>query len=186
MIEFLKLLGIFCIIPAIVYYLFCSILGCRKIKKKTKLIPFDVNKAKAGAKVVTKNGFDVRIVAYDREDKSYPIIALVKKSDGFEKVMKYTECGYCNWPTCNGELDLFIKEEIKTRRMTNQEFSWWLRDHPEEHREYYFDGEYYRGVVVRSQFDHNKGSEDKEVRAGYYIRKNGGEWQEPELELDDR
>ena len=81
MIEFLKLLGIFCIIPAIVYYLLCSILGCRKIKKKTKLIPFDVNKAKAGAKVVTKNGFDVRIVAYDREDKSYPIIALVKKSD---------------------------------------------------------------------------------------------------------
>ena len=69
--------------------------------------------------------------------------------------------------------------------MTNQELSWWLRDHLEEHREYYFDGKYYRGVV-RSQFDYNKGSEDKEVRAGYYIRKNGGEWQEPELELDDR
>lgn len=179
MIEFLKLLGIFCIIPAIVYYLLCSILGCRKIKKKTKLIPFDVNKAKAGAKVVTKNGFDVRIVAYDREDKSYPIIALVKKSDGFEKVMKYTECGYCNWPTCNGELDLFIKEEIKTRRMTNQELSWWLREHPEEHREYCLEGE----TCVCFNYTYNSGYSNEEVDEHIRIRKNGGEWIIPFIDV---
>lgn len=38
---------------------------------KTKLVPFDIEKAKHGAKVVTRNGYHVRILCYDLEDTNF-------------------------------------------------------------------------------------------------------------------
>lgn len=46
---------------------------------KTK--PFNIEEAKAGAKVVTRDGRNVRIIAYDRKDRGkniQPIIALIE------------------------------------------------------------------------------------------------------------
>lgn len=62
--------------------------------------------------------------------------------------------------------------------MTHQELSWWLRDCPEEHREYGFcDDE-----GVRYFHTYRKDSADKEVGKEYRIRRNGGEWEEPLVE----
>ena len=71
-----------------------------------------------------------------------------------------------------------IEKETKTRRMTNQELSWWLRDHSEEHREWC-------SVLAEhaySVYDYHSIEADFEVSENIRIRKNGGEWMEPLIE----
>jgi len=47
--------------------------------KKTKLIPFDVQKAKDGAKVVTRDGRNVRIGFFNlKGNNSYPFVGAVE------------------------------------------------------------------------------------------------------------
>lgn len=88
---------------------------------------------------------------------------------------KIKEEGY-EWDSDKKELHKI--EEVKKRRMTHQELSWWLRDCPEEHREYSFcDDE-----GVRYFHTYRKDSADKEVEKEYRIRRNGGEWEEPLIE----
>ena len=88
---------------------------------------------------------------------------------------KMKEAGY-EWNSDKKELHKI--EEVKKRRMTHQELSWWLRDCPEEHREYGFcDDE-----GVRYSHTYRKDSADKEVEKEYRIRRNGGEWEEPLIE----
>lgn len=88
---------------------------------------------------------------------------------------KMKEAGY-EWNSDKKELHKI--EEVKKRRMTHQELSWWLRDCPEEHREYSFcDDE-----GVRYFHTYRKDSADKEVEKEYRIRRNGGEWEEPLIE----
>jgi len=103
---------------------------------------------------------------------------------------KMKEAGY-EWNSDTKELkkiDVDMAEKkIKTRRMTNQELSWWLRDCPDEHREYMYKSKadepnvhiIYPYCVIEA---------DEEVDADIYIRRNGGEWEEPlveELESSD-
>lgn len=84
-----------------------------------KLVPFDLEKVKTGAKVVTRNGLSARIVDYKVNDKDYPVLGLVA-IEGKENSYKFTINGkfYINKDYA---LDLFIEEEINFRRMTNQE-----------------------------------------------------------------
>ena len=52
--------------------------------------PFNLEQAKAGAPVCTRDGRPVRIVCYDMGSKgSYPILALVKDEDGVEDPAVY-------------------------------------------------------------------------------------------------
>lgn len=45
-------------------------------KPTVRVIPFDIEKAKQGAKVVTRDGYDVRVLCYDSKvNKDNPIIA---------------------------------------------------------------------------------------------------------------
>ena len=61
-----------------------------------KLKPFDLEKARQGAKVVTRDGRNVRIICWDREESTYPIVALVKDQDGTEEDTEtYTLDGAC-------------------------------------------------------------------------------------------
>lgn len=75
-----------------------------------KLKPFDLEKAKQGAKVVTRDGRPVRIICWDKSDDydMYPIVALVMNKDGVEDIVEtYTLDGAC----VEGEkldLDLFM------------------------------------------------------------------------------
>lgn len=76
------------------------------MKFKTK--PFDLEKAKAGAKLVTRRGIPARIVCYDAKG-DYPVIAIVDEDDE-EIPRNYTVCGrYSRFG--QSQEDLFIVEE---------------------------------------------------------------------------
>lgn len=71
------------------------------MKKKKQMKEFDIEKAKAGAPVCTRDGRSVRIICFDFQeygmkeaDEKYPIIALVKEDKG-ERVFVYRESGKC-------------------------------------------------------------------------------------------
>lgn len=51
------------------------------METKIELLPFDIEKAKAGADIVTEDYDPVRIICYDRIGDA-PIVALVKSKDG--------------------------------------------------------------------------------------------------------
>ena len=74
---------------------------------KTK--PFDLEAAKAGAKLVTRNGRPARIICYDRKDESYTILALIDY-DGNEEYWSFTNDGRFNKGEV-GERDLLILQE---------------------------------------------------------------------------
>ena len=87
--------------------------GNTKEQKPTvRIVPFDIEKAKQGAKIVTRDGHDVRILCYDRHSDIYPIVAIVQSKDSREdEIISYTTDGkYFNDDDETGD-DLFIKEE---------------------------------------------------------------------------
>ena len=51
--------------------------------------PFDIELAKAGHPVCTREGESVRIVCYDRKNTKYPIMALIDKGE-YENHCSYT------------------------------------------------------------------------------------------------
>lgn len=54
--------------------------------------PFDLEAAKAGEKVVTRDGRAVRIICFDVKDM-WPIVALITETDGQEKIQGNLENG---------------------------------------------------------------------------------------------
>ena len=66
-------------------------------EKKLNLKPFDIQKAREGKPVCTRDGRKARIIAFDRrlfyKNVSYPILALVECSDGEDDVCGYSEKG---------------------------------------------------------------------------------------------
>lgn len=68
-----------------------------------------------------------------------------------------------------------IKPEKKTRRMTNQELADWLRDCPQEHREWKYAG----SDIVYVVFDYHEDDANEEIASDIFIRHNHGEWEEP-------
>ena len=84
---------------------------------KIKRIPFDAEKAKKGAKVVTRNGLPVRIGLYDVKGASFPISGAVTEDDT-EVVRSFTKEGRHYAFNVDSDYDLFIEEEEeeKTRR----------------------------------------------------------------------
>ena len=71
--------------------------------------PFDLEAAKSGAAVCTQNGKSVRIVAFDRLDSIYPIIALIKYDVG-ESVTCFTAGGKLVDNNDKSGLDLVMYE----------------------------------------------------------------------------
>lgn len=81
-------------------------------------IPFDIEKAQAGAKVVTRDGRTVRIVAYDL-DSRYPICAIIRAQNGSEYPEVYLKSGRYDEDEIENDCDLFIEEESKYRPYAN-------------------------------------------------------------------
>lgn len=75
----------------------------------SKLKPFDLEAAKAGAKVVTRSGKPVRILCFDRKDNQYPIVGLVNFDHG-EQMVAFTINGKFSDNIPSG-YDLFIVPE---------------------------------------------------------------------------
>ena len=157
-----------------------------KTKQQFKLIPFDLSKAETpenpgGLEVVTRdNKCRIRILCTDRKDQTgrYPIIALYSYSDGGEEYYsKWQRSGKYVGVGDDGEswMDLFLKQPVKSRRMTNRELSWWLQEHLEEHRECMHKDDRW----ISSNFKYNSDNAEEEVPVSILIRSNGGEWKEP-------
>lgn len=76
--------------------------------------PFDLEKAKAGAKVCTRDGRSARIICFDRKQQTYPIVALIQ-----HEFKKYEEdlTTHCKdgkrCPTLEQREDLFMAPEKK-------------------------------------------------------------------------
>ena len=78
---------------------------------KTKLIPFDAEKAKNGAKVVTRNGLPVKILDYPVKNEDSPILGLIL-IEGKEFPKLFTKNGNHYSDCTESRLDLFIEEEV--------------------------------------------------------------------------
>ena len=83
------------------------------IMKETKLKPFDLAKALAGEKVVTRDGKSIRIICSDKKG-TYPIIGLMKGEEEEEEVYSFTLCGSYNKDLKNHSYDLFMAP-VKTK-----------------------------------------------------------------------
>lgn len=79
---------------------------------KAKLIPFDIEKVKDGAKVITRCGYPAMVMI--GSDKTYPVRAIVKTEEG-SFTYSFTVAGKF-WVSENeSDLDLFIEEEEKEK-----------------------------------------------------------------------
>lgn len=105
-----------------------------------------------------------RKVIYFNENKhaNYPIIAL---SENGAIPSNYRHCAEI--------------EEPKTRRMTNQELSRWLREKPT--REY----KYLTSDFICCDYDYREENQDKEAHEDILIREDDGEWREPLVEVEE-
>ena len=146
---------------------------------KTKRIPFDINKAQAGAKVITRDGRLVKeLDCFDCEGNSHPIIAYVQEENGLT-TYGFTKNGTFNiHEEIKSPHDLFIEEEEKTRLMTHQELADWLRKCPEECREFKYKG----NSAVIAYHDYYENEANTPVH-DVLIRRSHGEWMEPQMEV---
>lgn len=69
--------------------------------------PFDIEAAKAGAKVITRDGRDIRIICFNMSGSAYPIVALVCNQDGDENLRTFRRDGVYYPGSVNNE-DLFM------------------------------------------------------------------------------
>lgn len=69
--------------------------------------PFDLESAKNGAKLCTRDGRSARIICYDA-DNSYPLVALIKDKDGKECISTLTIEGklFSSYSVSNSDLFL--------------------------------------------------------------------------------
>ena len=88
-------------------------------EKKLNLKPFDIQKARTGKPVCTRDGRKARIICFDYngETGDYPIVALVHYNKGnkcYERVLKYTSDGLFNkYRDCQHDDDLMMLPEKK-------------------------------------------------------------------------
>lgn len=93
---------------------FCGKPGCTWPEKEsntmTTLIPFDLEAAKAGAPVITRDGSSVRIVCWDRVGCATIMALVMNKLGDLESPCFYTRNGVCFAPTipCSKQFDLFM------------------------------------------------------------------------------
>ena len=79
-------------------------------EKKLNLKPFDIQKAREGKPVCTRDGRNVRIICFDAKG-DYPIVALIE-SGNIEGVQQYMIDGHCTkaMSECYGDYDAPRKE----------------------------------------------------------------------------
>ena len=81
-------------------------------EKKLNLKPFDIQKAREGKPICTRDGRKARIICFDLKDKDYPIAAAVQNKDGDESIRTYTAEGIYDKGEISG-FDLMMLPEKK-------------------------------------------------------------------------
>ena len=86
----------------------------REINKEptVRIIPFDIEKAKQGAKVVTRDGHDVRILCYSSRNanSTQPIVSEIDKGEDV-MLTTHAEDGTFLFNKSKSDYDLMIEEE---------------------------------------------------------------------------
>ena len=73
--------------------------------------PFNLEEAKAGKPVCTRDDKPARIICFDRKIKNcYPLLVLITNNDNYEECYSYTADGKFNYAD-ESDLDLFMASE---------------------------------------------------------------------------
>ena len=99
-------------------------------EKKLNLKPFDIQKAREGKPVCTRDGRKARIICFDVKGSMYPIIALIEESEG-EKLCSYMP---------NGRSYKNEKECIDNLMMLPEKKEGWINVYNADTTFYYVDG----------------------------------------------
>lgn len=75
--------------------------------------PFDLEKAKAGASICTRERAKARIVCFDADNDRFPIVALLKGDNGKEYPASFTKEGRFSNGEVDSSKDLFMVGEKK-------------------------------------------------------------------------
>ena len=80
---------------------------------KPTLAPFDINLAKQGKPVCTRDGRKARILCYDfKQNEEYPILVAVENKDGKECALLYSNDGISEmYKSSNNELAMFLEKK---------------------------------------------------------------------------
>ena len=120
--------------------------------------PFNINLAKQGKPVCTRDGREVRIICFDAKNEKYPIVALVM-DDGEERARSFTSKGY------------YFTDEIKRNNdlmMATEKKRGWM------HIYKYDDGSYgYIGEIYET-----KEQADRAFKADNYVSEIPVAWEE--------
>lgn len=84
---------------------------------KLSMKEFNLEEAKAGKPVCTRNGLKTRIICFDAKNPEYPIVALVEDSDGLETLDSYTN---------NGRYDTYDKTTNDDLMMVSEKNEGWI------------------------------------------------------------
>lgn len=103
------------------------------------------------------------------------------KEEGYEWYSTTNELKKIDNKLDNGgnEDALKAKKEPKFRIMTRQELAWWLKDHPENHREFRYSDS---ATLVYNSYTYFENEAHNECPSNFLIRENGGEWKKPLIE----
>lgn len=63
-------------------------------ENKLNIKPFDIQKAREGKPVCTRDGRKARIICFDCKDETFQIVALISGSLGKEEIISYDKAGY--------------------------------------------------------------------------------------------
>lgn len=92
---------------------------------------FDLEAAKQGAAVCTREGMKARIVCFDRVDLEYPILGLRKNKAGVEYIFSYTLDGFAFLEDIGGDEDLMMRDDDYLEKLERGEYG----NHIEDKRE---------------------------------------------------
>lgn len=92
---------------------------------------FDLEAAKQGAAVCTREGMKARIVCFDRADLEYPILGLRKNKAGVEYIFSYTLDGFAFLEDIGGDEDLMMRDDDYLEKLERGEYG----NHIEDKRE---------------------------------------------------
>lgn len=145
--------------------------------------PFNINNFISNEETPVETRIGDKVIIYNTNrisNDDYQICGDIL-SEGQSLLSLWLKDGHF-YKTCRvNDRDLFFSPKKTTRRMTNRELSFWLIEHPEEHREFCYktsDG-------IFSTYSYWKDREFHECSDSILIRYNGGEWKEPLIEMED-
>lgn len=96
---------------------------------------FDLEAAKAGAAVCTKDGAKVRIICFDRISTKFPIVGLRRNTDNEEYVVTFTTNGRRFYTSKDGG-DLVMRDDDYAEKLARGEYGKHIDEATETDREY--------------------------------------------------